>query len=162
MLPAQSRSFDAVLVHTPEPAVVKVVNGTVKKDVIPSRESTQTPGNVEVSFVVKGKEVLQNTFLPNEPVVVNGLGGNNVIMVIGHVHRPLFISGGAGNDKLIGGDGDDTLDGGPGNDSLVGGGGNNLLRGGTGTTPSAPAVATACCWARPAMTRSWAARVSMF
>lgn len=61
-----------------------------------------------------------NASATSRPVVLRGLGGNDIL------------TGGSGNDLLLGGDGDDTLVGGRGDDTLRGEGGNDRLDGGPG------------------------------
>jgi len=65
-------------------------------------------------------------------LVINGLGGDDVIEASGLDGILLFANGGDGNDILIGGDGADTLAGGAGDDVLVGGLGVDILDGGPG------------------------------
>jgi Ca2+-binding RTX toxin-like protein len=61
-----------------------------------------------------------NASATSRPVVLRGLGGNDIL------------TGGSGNDLILGGDGDDTLVGGRGNDTLRGEAGNDRLDGGPG------------------------------
>jgi Ca2+-binding RTX toxin-like protein len=69
----------------------------------------------------------------NDRIVINGLGGDDVITASGLQADVLFTAnGGDGNDILIGGPGNDTLNGGAGDDILIGGGGQDILDGGTG------------------------------
>jgi Ca2+-binding RTX toxin-like protein len=70
------------------------------------------------------------TFAPTGRVVVYGQAGNDDVVAL--IGRPVWVYGGAGNDRLKGGWGDDVLLGGDGADLLVGGGGRDLLVGGTG------------------------------
>jgi ELWxxDGT repeat protein len=64
---------------------------------------------------------------------IYAFGANDDIQVTGSsVTVPLYIYGGAGNDRLKGGDGHDVLLGEDGDDLLVGGGGRDLLIGGLG------------------------------
>jgi Ca2+-binding RTX toxin-like protein len=60
-----------------------------------------------------------------QAIVINGIGGNDSIMVDASIDKPIRITGGAGNDTLTGGGGNDTLIGGPGSDYLNGRGGND-------------------------------------
>lgn len=72
-------------------------------------------------------------FEVNDRIVVNGLGGNDVIdaraLPIG---VRIGINGGDGNDVLVGGTDGDVLDGGAGDDTLEGGSGDDFLDGGAG------------------------------
>ena len=72
-------------------------------------------------------------FDANDRIVINGLGGDDVINASGLAAGMLLTAnGGDGNDVLIGGPGNDTLSGGAGDDILIGGGGQDILDGGTG------------------------------
>src|SRR6185312_1281923 len=65
-------------------------------------------------------------------LVINGLGGDDVITASGLSGMLLTANGGAGDDILIGSPGNDTLLGGAGDDILIGGGGQDVLDGGPG------------------------------
>jgi Ca2+-binding RTX toxin-like protein len=67
----------------------------------------------------------------NDRLVINGLGGDDVIEASGVSAGSiqLVLNGGADNDVLIGGDGNDVLSGGDGDDVLLGGGGSDILDG---------------------------------
>ncbi len=65
-------------------------------------------------------------------LVLNGLNGNDTIVVDPTFSIPVELYGGAGNDTLRGGAADDILVGGDGGDSLFGNDGKDLLIGGTG------------------------------
>jgi len=71
-------------------------------------------------------------FEATDRLVINGLGGDDVIFAAGFEGILLTADGGAGNDILIGGDGADTLIGGDGDDILLGGPGVDILDGGPG------------------------------
>jgi Ca2+-binding RTX toxin-like protein len=73
-------------------------------------------------------------FDPNvDRIVINGLGGDDVINASGLAANVLFTAnGGDGADVLIGGPGNDTLNGGAGDDVLIGGAGQDILDGGPG------------------------------
>ena len=72
-------------------------------------------------------------FDTNDRIVINGLGGDDVINASGLPAGILVTeNGGDGADILIGGAGNDTLLGGAGDDVLIGGGGQDILDGGTG------------------------------
>jgi Ca2+-binding RTX toxin-like protein len=69
----------------------------------------------------------------NDRLVINGLGGDDVIDATGLTGGiQLTADGGQGDDILIGSPGNDTLLGGAGDDILLGGGGLNVLDGGSG------------------------------
>lgn len=76
----------------------------------------------------------------NDRLVINGLGGNDVLDAQGmHANAiPLTLDGGPGHDTIFGGDGDDTIFGGEGNDALNGGPGNDILDGGPGDDVEIP------------------------
>jgi Ca2+-binding RTX toxin-like protein len=67
-------------------------------------------------------------------LVINGLGGDDVIEASGLLAGGLLLTanGGEGDDVLIGGEGADTLLGGNGDDVLIGGLGLDILDGGAG------------------------------
>jgi Ca2+-binding RTX toxin-like protein len=72
-------------------------------------------------------------FEATDHLIINGLGGDDVIGVVGgNPGMLLTFDGGDGDDILIGGPGNDTLLGGAGDDVLIGGGGQDVLDGGTG------------------------------
>jgi hypothetical protein len=68
----------------------------------------------------------------NDRLVINGLGGDDVITASTLTGIQLTADGGDGNDNLIGSPGNDTLLGGAGDDVLIGGPGADILDGGTG------------------------------
>ena len=113
-----------------------------------------------------------SNFDANDRIVINGLGGDDVIEASGLTGMLLTANGGdgddvligsAGNDTLTGGAGDDVLIGGPGLDILDGGPGDNILiqsltvapmassnsTGGTATLPTARTPLLSPCWAKP-------------
>jgi Ca2+-binding RTX toxin-like protein len=69
-----------------------------------------------------------------DKIVINGLGGNDVIEASGVDASliQLILDGGEGDDILVGGEGNDTLLGGNGDDVLLGGNGLDVLDGGPG------------------------------
>jgi Ca2+-binding RTX toxin-like protein len=72
-------------------------------------------------------------FEPTDNIVINGLGGDDVINASGlGTAMHLTADGGGGDDVLIGSAGNDTLLGGAGDDVLIGGPGQDILDGGTG------------------------------
>ena len=75
-----------------------------------------------------------SNFDANDRIVINGLGGDDVINASGLAAGiQLTANGGDGDDVLIGGAGNDTLTGGAGDDILIGGGGQDVLDGGPGS-----------------------------
>ena len=70
----------------------------------------------------------------NDRIVINGLGGDDVIEAsgVGADGPQLPLDGGDGDDILVGGAGNDVLLGGAGDDVLIGGGGIDVLDGGPG------------------------------
>jgi Ca2+-binding RTX toxin-like protein len=69
----------------------------------------------------------------NDRLIINGLGGDDVVEASGLEAVILFAAnGGDGDDVLIGGDGSDVLNGDAGDDVLLGGLGLDVLNGGTG------------------------------
>ena len=67
---------------------------------------------------------------PDSRIQVHGLGGTDVIRILGY--RPTEVYGGDGNDYLFGGSGRDVLFGQAGNDMIRGGLGDDMLIGGFG------------------------------
>src|SRR5262249_51029605 len=78
-------------------------------------------------------------FDANDRIVINGLGGDDVIEAsrLGTAML-LTANGGDGSDLLIGSDGPDTLNGGAGRDVLLGGPRVDILDGGTGNNVIIP------------------------
>ena len=86
-------------------------------------------------------EVTIANFEANDRIIVNGLGGDDVISGTGlGTAMQLTESGGDGADFLIGSAGADVLLGGAGNDTLFGGGGGDVLDGGTGSNVIIPSA----------------------
>jgi len=71
-------------------------------------------------------------FEATDRLVINGLGGDDVIEASGLSGMQLVANGGDGNDVLIGGHGGNTLSGGNGDDVLIGGTRVDVLDGGPG------------------------------
>jgi Ca2+-binding RTX toxin-like protein len=65
-------------------------------------------------------------------LVINALGGDDMIDLTQFTAVPVQVFGGDGNDTILGTPGNDLLDGGAGNDSIVGGAGNDTIQGGDG------------------------------
>jgi Ca2+-binding RTX toxin-like protein len=80
-----------------------------------------------------GETITIMGFEPTDKIVINGLGGDDVIQASGlGTAMQLTANGGDGDDVLIGSPGNDTLTGGAGDDVLIGGPGQDILDGGTG------------------------------
>ena len=93
---------------------------------------SQTPNVVTVRHFNHAGEV-QNFPTPFvRSIVVNGFGGNDLLLVNATVTKPATLNGGDGNDALFGGSANDRLLGGNGNDWHVGNGGNDFMDGGFG------------------------------
>jgi Ca2+-binding RTX toxin-like protein len=73
-----------------------------------------------------------SNFEADDRIVINGLGGDDVITASGLTGMLLTENGGDGDDVLVGSPGNDTLNGGNGDDVLLGGAGQDVLDGGPG------------------------------
>lgn len=71
-------------------------------------------------------------FDATDSLVIDGLGGDDVIEASGLSGILLTANGGSGNDILVGSSGNDTLNGDAGDDVLIGGPGVDVLAGGPG------------------------------
>jgi Ca2+-binding RTX toxin-like protein len=93
-----------------------------------------TSNNGVVTVTGLAETVTISNFDANDHIVINGLGGDDVINASGLAAGiQLTANGGDGDDVLIGGAGNDTLTGGAGDDVLIGGGGQDVLDGGPGS-----------------------------
>jgi Ca2+-binding RTX toxin-like protein len=104
-----------------------VLNATNADDAI-----TITNNNGVVTVSGLPQEVTISNFEAGDRIVINGLGGDDVIEASGLTGMLLTANGGDGDDVLIGSAGDDTLTGGAGDDVLIGGPGIDILDGGPG------------------------------
>src|SRR5262249_28390779 len=104
-----------------------VINATAGNDAI-----TVVNDNGTVTVTGLATTVTIANFEANDRLVINGLGGDDVVEASGLTGIELTVNGGDGNDVLIGGPGNDTLNGGAGDDLLIGGAGIDALDGGTG------------------------------
>ncbi|AMN44277.1 beta strand repeat-containing protein [Rhodoplanes sp. Z2-YC6860] len=104
-----------------------VINATNGDDAI---VVTNNNGVVTVSGLAT--TVTISNFDSNDRIVINGLGGDDVIEASGLSGMQLTANGGDGDDVLIGSHGNDVLNGGAGDDLLIGNGGIDVLDGGTG------------------------------
>ena len=105
-----------------------VINATSGADniSISSSGGVITVSGLAATVTITGAEAA------NDRLVINGLGGDDVITASTLTGIQLTADGGAGNDVLIGSPGNDTLLGGAGDDVLIGGPGADILDGGTG------------------------------
>jgi Ca2+-binding RTX toxin-like protein len=104
-----------------------VINATNGDDAI-----TITNNNGVVTVSGLASEVTISNFEANDRIVINGLGGDDVIEASGLTGMLLTANGGDGDDVLIGSAGNDVLHGDAGDDVLIGGPGLDVLDGGTG------------------------------
>ncbi|HEV3060015.1 MAG TPA: hypothetical protein VGY48_17340 [Vicinamibacterales bacterium] len=107
---------------------------------------TVTNNNGVVTVSGLSTDVTISNFDANDRLVINGLGGDDVIEASGLSGMQLTANGGDGDDVLIGSRGNDILTGGAGDDVLIGGGGQDVLDGGPGNNiilPGAPTPAPA-------------------
>jgi Ca2+-binding RTX toxin-like protein len=130
-----------------------VINATNRNDVI---RLTDDNGVVTVSGL--SEDVTIRGFDATDRIVVNGLGGDDVISAAGFSGMQVTENGGDGNDVLIGSPGNDILSGGAGDDILIGGGGQDVLDGGPGNNVviGAPTVAPHVALLAQAMASSFA------
>jgi Ca2+-binding RTX toxin-like protein len=106
-----------------------VINATNGDDAI-----TVTNNNGVVTVSGLAAEVTISGFEATDRIVINGLGGDDVIEASGLGTAMLFTAnGGDGDDVLIGSAGNDILNGGAGDDVLIGGPGQDVLDGGPGS-----------------------------
>jgi Ca2+-binding RTX toxin-like protein len=103
------------------------INATNASDAI-----TVSNNNGVVTVSGLSAEVTITGFEANDRIVINGLGGDDIINASGLTGMSLTANGGDGNDVLIGSPGNDVLTGGNGDDILIGGGGQDVLDGGPG------------------------------
>ena len=119
-----------------------IINATSASDVI-----TLVNNNGVITVSGLASDVTITDFDTNDRIVINGLGGDDVIQASGLTGILLTENGGDGDDVLIGSAGDDTINGGLGDDVLIGGPGFDILDGGPGdniliqSLTVAPAVA---------------------
>jgi len=105
-----------------------VINATEGSDAI----SISTNNGV-VTVTGLAETVTISNFDSTDRIVINGLGGDDVITATGLTGMQFIANGGDGNDVLIGSAGDDVLHGDAGDDILIGGPGQDVLDQGTGT-----------------------------
>ena len=91
-----------------------------------------TNNNGVVTVTGLAETVNISGFDANDRIVINGLGGDDVIQASGLSGMLLTANGGDGDDVLIGSAGNDILTGGNGDDVLIGGPGQDVLDGGPG------------------------------
>jgi Ca2+-binding RTX toxin-like protein len=124
----------------PQSDVVEIL-GTDAADDLTAQQISPTTFQVTRRDVATG--AVTSTFqfsLPANPsdrdielLQVSGLGGNDMIRLLGtfNINR-VQVDGGAGDDLIVGSDGDDLLIGGVGNDTIQGMGGQDEIHGGDG------------------------------
>src|SRR4029077_7229085 len=121
-----------------------VIDGTDHSDAI-----TISTNNGVVTVTGLAETVSISNFGTNDHLVINGLGGDDVVTATGLTGMQLTANGGDGADVLIGSAGDDILNGDAGDDVLIGGPGVDVLSQGPGngvviqapvSTPSAAAL----------------------
>ncbi|HEY7247711.1 MAG TPA: calcium-binding protein [Xanthobacteraceae bacterium] len=115
-----------------------VINATNGNDTI-----TVANDNGVVTVSGLSTEVTISDFDANDRIVINGLGGDDVIEASGLSGMQLTENGGDGADVLIGSPGSDILTGGAGDDVLIGGAGQDVLDGGPGNNILIQAPTTA-------------------
>ena len=116
-----------------------VVNATNGNDVINIIDN-----NGVVTITGLAEDLTISDFNANDRIVINGLGGDDVINATGLGSAiQLVANGGDGNDVLLGGNGVETLNGEAGDDILIGGGVQNVLNGGPGGNVVIPGGAAA-------------------
>ena len=104
-----------------------IINATKANDAI-----TVTNNNGVVTVTGLAAEIDISHFEATDRLVINGLGGDDVITASGLSGMLFTANGGDGADVLIGSPGNDTLLGEAGDDVLIGNGGQDVLDGGTG------------------------------
>ena len=114
------------------------VNATSGADTI---SVTNSGGSITVSGLA-ATVTISGAEAANDRLVINGLGGDDVIQASGLTGIQLTANGGDGNDILIGGAAPAILTGGAGDDVLIGGSGADVLDGGTGENILIPGGAT--------------------
>ena len=109
-----------------------IINATSGDDniVVSTSGGVITVSGLAATVTITGAEAA------NDRLVINGLGGDDVITASGLSGIQLTADGGVGNDVLIGSPGNDTLLGGAGDDVLIGDSGADILDGGTGDNAS--------------------------
>ena len=115
-----------------------VLNATNGDDTI-----TVANNNGVVTVSGLSTDVTISNFDANDRIVINGLGGDDVIEASGLSGMQLTANGGDGDDVLIGSPGNDILTGGAGDDVLIGGAGQDFLDGGPGNNILIQAPTTA-------------------
>jgi Ca2+-binding RTX toxin-like protein len=125
----------------PDTVVINATNGNDSISV------TNNNGVVTVTGLAATVNI--SNFDANDRIVINGLGGDDVIEASGLTGMQLTANGGDGDDVLVGSPGNDILTGGAGDDVLIGGGGQDVLDGGSGnnilinSATAAPGAGTA-------------------
>src|SRR5262249_16035103 len=102
-----------------EPVVINATNAADSITLTNNNAVTRVPG-------LAGTVTITN-FEANDKLVINGLGGDDVVNASCLTGMLLTANGGDGDDVLIGSAGDDVLTGGAGDDVLNGGPGQDIL-----------------------------------
>ena len=116
------------------------VNGTAGKDTVQVSGSADSPSVAGLPALVTIAGAETNERYPRDQLVINTLGGDDVINAAGRsdaasglpAGQQLTLDGGAGNDTITGGNRNDMLIGGDGHDIVIGGFGNDVAQLGAG------------------------------
>ncbi|WP_302117591.1 calcium-binding protein [Allorhodopirellula heiligendammensis] len=110
------------------------IYGTEESDELTLESLADTPGTFRVSSDLANFQFrLPTNALQRdiEEVRVSGLGGDDLVSVIGELNvGTVVVDGGEGNDTISGSDGRDLLLGGGGTDTILGNGGDDVIHGG--------------------------------
>lgn len=134
----ETRTLPAAQVVASLAAGVLTIEGTPGADRIALWQGQNQLAVLGVNIAVNGKPVTSVASGSVQKIVVNALGGDDVVLLnqdkygSQRVTQPALIDGGDGNDYLAAGWGNSTLKGGAGNDSLYGGAGKDSVSGGDG------------------------------
>jgi hypothetical protein len=114
---------------------VLVVVGSPHDDVIKVKDEDHHCDYLKVVIRDKEEHIRVRGFVGGnvDAILVFGLAGDDKITIEDDVELPVFVWGGAGDDRIKGGDGSDVLIGEQGDDTIYGGDGRDLLIGGAGS-----------------------------
>jgi hypothetical protein len=118
------------------PSTVELVGGNllIQGNKLNNSISVDTDASNQVAIVYVDRIALGKFALKDmQSVQINGLGGNDKIVVSELIKLPTLINGGEGDDAMVAGSGPAILVGGAGNDALFGGVGRDILIGGDGS-----------------------------
>lgn len=102
-----------------------VIDGTSGADRIVITKSSND--QLRISVNSSSSDV---TIAPGVPIEINGMGGDDEIIIAGNIDHSTTLNGDAGDDYLAGGGGNDVMNGGAGDDVMLGGAGDDTLDGG--------------------------------